>query len=311
MTTKKINLEMGVFRAAEIIDTPEPVTVVSDILPAGLTILAAAPKSGKSLLALDLLLAVTQGLPVLGQKAAKGEGLYLSLEGGRVGLARRLRQKLAGKAVPEGLFMATEWAPAGKGGIERLEAWLDLHPECRLVVIDTLAAWRGEIRQARGQIYDSEYAEMAALEKLAVSRQIAVLVVAHTTKRECEDAVQTVGGTSGITGGADAVWILARRRATAEAKLFVTGREIEETELEILLEDGTWTMPEVNGEPDLNPGRLAIVELIKHTPMTPAQIAKTLDRNDGTVRWHLSQMSTDGLVRKNADGTYTAARRAA
>ena len=54
--------------------------IVQRMVPCGLTVLAGAPKRGKSWLALALGLAVASGSDFLGQKTQQGSVLYLDLE---------------------------------------------------------------------------------------------------------------------------------------------------------------------------------------------------------------------------------------
>lgn len=72
----------GVFTAAELdrMDLPPVQWAVPGLLPAGLSFLVAAPKMGKSWMALDLCLAVASGGEWLGRKVNQGPTLYLDLE---------------------------------------------------------------------------------------------------------------------------------------------------------------------------------------------------------------------------------------
>src|SRR5918995_4663655 len=119
-------------RATELlaIEFPEPRWIVPGIIPEGTTILAGKPKMGKSWLALGT------------KRVERGAVLYLALEDNPRRLQSRLKKLLAGGAAPEGLELATEWPRLGDGGLDALEAWLNTHPDARLVVIDTLAKFR-------------------------------------------------------------------------------------------------------------------------------------------------------------------------
>ena len=76
------------------------------------------------------------------QKVERGAVLYLALEDNPRRLQSRLKKLLPGGTAPEGLELATAWPRLGDGGLDALEAWLNAHPDARLVVIDTLAKFR-------------------------------------------------------------------------------------------------------------------------------------------------------------------------
>lgn len=71
---------------------PKPIEIVEDLLLAGLTLLASAPKVGKSWLAYQFAVAVATGGEVLGKRASQGDVLYLALEDGEYRAHTRGRQ---------------------------------------------------------------------------------------------------------------------------------------------------------------------------------------------------------------------------
>lgn len=216
---------------------PDIQWVVSGIIPEGATVLAGRPKMGKSWLALQLALTIAQGGTALGKIAVEpGDVLYLALEDGPRRLQKRL-QKLLGVTgtsalIPASLHLATVWPRASEGGVEALIEWLDLHPDARLIVIDTLARIRDKRRGDVG-VYEEDYEAIATFQQ----RSVAIKLVTHTRKPKNNgetDLLDEVQNSTGLTGAADAVLVLKRARYAREAKLFVTGRDVDEREIPLV-----------------------------------------------------------------------------
>ncbi len=288
-------------------DFPPPAWAVPGVIPEGLTLLAGAPKLGKSWLALNLAAAVAAGGRALGRvQVDQGEVLYLALEDPPRRLASRLRLILNGDAAPHGLTFETEWPPLADGGADQLDAWLAEHPGRRLVVVDVVARVRGQVDD-RVNRYDADYHAMAELKKLADRHGVAILVLHHTRKAGAEDYLDTVSGTHGLAGAADAVAVMTRARTSADAVLQVTGRDVEERSYALRFSPsiGTWTLldepPEVL---EMGDTRRRIHALLEDAgPMTPKQIAEALGLDANTAKVTAWRMAEKGQL-DTADGQY-------
>lgn len=223
-----------------------PRWAIDDLLPEGLTILAGDPKIGKSWMALDIAVAISRGEKVLGEyDTTHGEVLYLALEDSE----RRLQGRLNAIADDDktyqnrNLYYQTEIPPMMQGGIAALEHWLDAHPDCRLVIIDTLARFM-PIAEKGVNAYQADYAVVSRLQKIALKYRIALVCVHHLRKSKTGDVFEAISGSSGITGPADANWVLQRPRTETVGKLTVTGRDIEEMALSAHFNKDTcrWTI---------------------------------------------------------------------
>jgi len=195
---------LGIVSAADLMarEFPEPTWVVAPYLCEGVAIVAGAPKIGKSWLALGLALAVASGTRALdgGADVEAGEVLYLALEDNDRRLQHRMRMILGGKLAPSRLHLVTRWKRNNEGGIEDLKAWLELHPNARLMVIDTLAKVR-ERRRRNGNIYEEDYDAITALKDLADEHGVCILLVHHTRKSEAVDVVDEVNGATEADSG--------------------------------------------------------------------------------------------------------------
>jgi hypothetical protein len=87
---------------------------------------------------------------------------------------------------------------------------------------------------------------MAAFKELADEHTVPFLVPHHTRKADAEDFLETVSGSHGLAGAADAVSVLTRSRGSADATLSITGRDVEEGQyaLRFSPEIGTWALLE-------------------------------------------------------------------
>lgn len=299
------------FTASELMEMElPPVTwTVPDILPEGVTILGGKPKMGKSWMAYGLTVAVTTGGVALGTKPVEqGAALYLALEDNPRRLRKRLGKLLADGTAPEGLHIWTECPKLDEGGVGEIEEWLSEHPDARLVVIDTLAKVRPH---QRGQnVYQEDYAALEALLPLAAEYGVAILIVHHLRKMDADDPMDTISGSTGLSGGVDGFLILKRDRGKADAYLHVDGRDVEEPAELALRWDAnlaSWTIAGNADEYRMSEERRAIVGLLERSgePMAPKDIAEALGKRESATKMMLRDMVADRQVVNPQRGQYT------
>lgn len=282
---------------------------VPDILPEGLTLLAGKPKMGKSWLALGICLAVASGGVALGTRRVEaGEVLYLALEDNPRRLQRRL-QAMGAEPYPERLHLATEWNNADDGGVKELGEWLSEHPNCRLVVVDTIKKLRSRKRAGKNA-YDIEYEDLEPLLKLTHKHATTIMVVTHFRKdTEVDDPYDAVSGSTGLTGAVDGVMLLQGERGAADAFLYVDGRDIENSQDYALRWDNhikNWSIQGDAPKYRMSQERREIVEVLeKNAPMGPKAIAEVLDKNVSTIKNLLSKMVKDRQVKNIGSGLYS------
>ena len=206
----------------------EPLTfILDDVLPVGVAVLAGKPKAGKSWFSLDCGLAVAEGGDALGYwQVQQGEVLYLALEDGDRRMQERIRKLLGDEPWPDTFHYATEWPRLDQGGKEKLAEFLESHPQTRLVVIDTYEKVRPTPAKNKG-VYSTDYDAGALLKPLAETHNVAILLNHHVRKTPDDDPVAEVSGSFGFTGALDTILVLRRGRGQAQAKLHITGRDIE------------------------------------------------------------------------------------
>lgn len=304
-----VNLPSG-FSAQELINREfsDPVWVIPDLLPEGLVILAGRPKIGKSWLALNIAVAVASGGVALGQiKVEKGNVLYLALEDSPRRLKSRLTSVLQGGAAPEELHFYTEFPRLDQGGLQTLEEAVTGH-QAKLIIVDTLGKVRPPGRK-NADLYQQDYGTISSLKTVADRNHAALLLVHHLNKGTHLDPLDTISGTTGLSGAADTIWVLKKDRGKADAILFATGRDIEEKELALKFDTLTMSW-QILGEAEeyrLSEERRQIIQVLKENggPLSPKEIALALGRPYGAVAKLLHVMVRGGAVKAETYGKYT------
>ena len=216
---------------------------VPGLMPAGLGIIAAPPKAGKSLLVLDWMLAAALGGQALGAipVGAARDVLYLALEDGDRRLQDRCRQLLAEREpIPDRLRYILAVPPGEVLAVIRHA--LGRHPATRLIVLDTLGRimplpFQGETT------YQRDYRVAVALKRIADERPgLTIVVIHHTRKAFADDFIDSISGTHGLAGAADTIIMLSRSRGKAEGILRVTGRDVLEADYAVKFCDGAWSL---------------------------------------------------------------------
>lgn len=289
------------------------------VLPEGVTLLVSPPKVGKTRLATQLTIAVVSGGYALNHPdttCRPTEVLYLILESGNRRAQKDLKQ-LGGDAPPvvDRLHVAADWRRLSEGGAADLERWLDAHPAVKLVVIDTLAAVRNAGHGGSGFLYSEDYLVGSTIKRIADQRGVSVVLIHHSRKADAEDVLDTVSGSTGVTGSVDHILVIKRQRLEQDGTLTLISRDFEDRELALRYQSGLWSLLGATGEvirqdPDWkgdgqSDARREILALLRREPMTPAELAEVLGKNRSTVRNLLVKMVEAGLVDRRMDGAYT------
>ena len=123
-----------------------------------------------------------------------------------------------------------------------LKDYLKDYPDSRLIVIDTLQKVR---TASKDNAYASDYGDISLIKDFADRHSLAVIVVHHIRKQNDSDVFNKVSGTTGLTGSADATFVLEKeKRASDTAKLYVTGRDTPYQEYTLRFRDCRWELVE-------------------------------------------------------------------
>lgn len=238
----------------------------------------------------------------------QGHVLYLALEDPGRRLQKRLRQVMAEGPTPSHLTFIPEWPRLDITGLKMLEAWIAAHPGVRMVILDVFARIRPPADESTG-IYASDYAALVPLKDIADRHGIAVVVIHHTRKQKAEDFLDTLSGTQGIAGAADTVVTMERLRGSADAKLNVTGRDVEEASYPMSFDArlGLWTLLEGPAEDyELSETRRRIKAFVTATPdQRTKDIAAGTGLECEVVKKTCQRMASDGQLVTLGDGIYS------
>lgn len=225
----------------------KPCFVVDGLIPTGLILFCGSQKIGKSWLMLKLCLCVSQGLSFWDMPTQKSDVLYLCLEDTFYRIQDRLF-KLTDEASGR-LHFAVASCKLSDGLMGQLEEYLQAYPDSRLIVIDTLQKVR---TASKDNAYANDYGDISLIKAFADKHSLAVVVVHHIRKQNDSDVFNQVSGTTGLTGSADATFVLEKEtRASDTAKLFCVGRDIEYQEFTLRFRECSWELVERKGQQQL------------------------------------------------------------
>jgi hypothetical protein len=293
-------------------DIPKPVWLVRNYVPEGLTLLAGAPKIGKSWLTLQLAAGVasTQGY-FLGIEPVENHGnvLYLALEDSMSRIQSRI-----GTVCPDGnysdrLEFWEDCPRLAQGGLVKIEGWIKNQPEPRLVIIDVLEKVRA-VPDKYKTAYTQDYDELSLLKNLCKKYSISIVLVDHKRKAEADDIMNTIHGSVGKQGAPDGLLIITRPRSERIGTLSRTGKDFEQEDdmaIEFDIEQhGGWRLIGDAQSHLMTEQRQKIIKLLEDTnePMTPKQMADELVANPATIRGALRRMVIEEVIKQFGRGQY-------
>jgi len=213
--------------------------LIDGFMGRGVYLLAGSPKIGKSWLVLWLAHRISLGEDIWGFKTRQCGVLYISLEDPERRVQSRVAEVTRGET--GNLWFATEAELIGKGFEEQVVGFLTEHPDVRFIIVDTLQ----KIRQVRTDqySYSRDYEVISMMKSLADRFNITILLVHHTRKAGASDPFSLISGTTGLSGGVDGSLVMIKDdRMDNRAKLYITGRDTLDMELELIFDraSSTW-----------------------------------------------------------------------
>lgn len=290
-------------------DYADPRWIVPGIWSEGLNILAGKPKLGKSMFALNLGITIAGGGKALGDiQTAPGDVLYLALEDKARRIKQRASRMMAGLGVEasQRLKIATSWPRQNNRGQDLIADWADKHCIDRpvLLIVDVWAKFRTP-QPTRGSAYDQDYDAMTQLKDLCDAKGFSCIAVMHCRKGKSEDVIEEVSGTMGLSGASDGIVALSRARNDTQAKIFITGRDVPDTELalEFNTETLTWRSLGLAGKHVDGKLQKSILDYLTRVaqPMHTRDIAAAIGADPESVRVTLWKLHAKQVVTKKGN----------
>lgn len=257
----------------------------------GLTLLASAPKLGKSTLMLQIEAAVATGGEFWGVRVPKAKVLMIDLETNERRLRRKLDEAGVADIEPGMLMYATTW-PRGRAGVDQIAEYVDQHG-IKLVVIDTWQRFR-DAENGKRNAYAADYDALAMVQELCKTRPgLAIVAVHHRRKAASDDPIDSINGSAGLAASADSIWIMSRKGADFVLHVEARDWERDDNEFRIAREDGRWALADA---PRLSQSEL---EVLRHLDLTGGMTGPQLGDALGITR----QAALSRLNRMRAAGT--------
>jgi len=195
---------------------------------------------------------------------------------------------------------------------KQMRAWLKSTDNPQLIVVDTFARVRGRPKRwDTAGLYERDYREVSEMQELAQDFQIAIILVHHTNKGEADDDFRRISGTQGLTGAADAMWLMQTDREKMECTLVMAGREIPDKRYWLKMEPdtGIWICKGTAADMRRKQGELQIIAAIQEIghPSSQQEIASYIGITRQTVNQSIKELLADGIIEKSVTGKYVLA----
>jgi RecA-family ATPase len=287
--------------------------IVEELLPEGLAVLAGRPKVGKSWMALDIAIAVSNGYQTMGFfDTKKHDVFFIPYEDNFRRLQGRINRILGGgitERAPTNLYYPKdnfEFPKLNETGLDEIERIIDNNPNIKLIVVDTLGRGIADKGRKDRSMYHADYELSSAIQKLAISRKICILLLHHTRKEKSENVFDEISGTTGLTAGLDTMLVLKKNEN--KHRLYVTGRDVVENEYNLEFDESNciWRAEKKISEAKLTVEREEIFDLIKSfgRKMKTGEIAEALGKSKSNISKMLGKMVNAGTLISVSYGIY-------
>ena len=273
--------------------------IIKDLLPVGVSLMAAKAKTGKTYFFMQAAIAISKGIPFLGQfETTKGRVLQLALEDPEKRLVTRYQQL---GDYPKGYWYTLEshFPRIGNGFEETVKKHLDEMQDCKLVIIDTLANVM-PTSETKGDTYLKDYQTVTTIKSFANQYpHTAFIFITHMKKGETED-IDSILGSTAISGGFDNLYFLRKAGYNGNATMTMTGKDVaQETHaLQFDKQLTAWQYLGTGEMATMSESRKEVISVIqKHGAETKSDIVQLIDDlNDESAKKLLNRMVKDDIL---------------
>lgn len=293
---------------------PEVKWLIPDFLPSGLTVLAGPAKIGKSLLCLNMAVAICTGGVAFSNREQlripqQRNVTYIEMENGKALLKDRLR-KLSPDVTP---LMIMDKADIDETkfdavGLRRIEKHVR-ETNTELLIVDTWEHVKPEM-EVKGTSYNMDYKSLIPVQKFALDMNISIILVTHTRKAaDLDNPFNQIQGSSGIQAGCDTMMMLSHD--SGSKTLHMTGRRIPAEQYAFTIdENGLWILQGEAQEYYGSELNAAIIEHLEEAGDYGLSIRDIIDltgEKDNTVRSAVFRLLKKGeIVQPRKRGRYFA-----
>lgn len=312
---KGITAERGI----DIMNTeyPKRESIIDDVIPFGLTLLAGEPKAGKSYMMLNLALAASSGGTAWSHYPVESQcgTLYISYESHYREIQERIKEMLGGE-MPDPSFYFWNLAEIEDDfkldalGISQLTQFIKDH-NIRLVIVDVWEKAAPDVK-IRGTSYQEDSAKLAPVSKFCKMNGICVVLIHHTRKGgDPEQEMNEISGSMALRSNPDTTLLLKIHEShMTQRRLLIEGRGIPKDEIAVNIDKhrpGVVSVIDTEEmERTLSPIMERILSVIQRDEiLSLKEIAERVGVEPERIRMPLSRMVQNLHLNRPSHGKYS------
>jgi hypothetical protein len=291
---------------------PEASMLIEGILPtAGASLIVGAAKSGKTLAAAQIGIAIASGAPLYGFYKVLNPGPVLFIEQDDPAGAGSIKTILERSTVPvTGIpFHLVAGVPYQFGG-EFLE-WLEtqiVRLKVQSAIIDSYTAMRGS-RSKGVDIVKAEQSDLTQMDALAKRNNCALQIIHHSSKGSAGlDWSEKAAGTFAMSAATESQMFISRfpELDSPERLVRIRGRHSEDLELVLRFRKETLDYEHVleGGAAILYPDVVQLRTAFGTQPFSPKDMAHATGLGIATVHRHIGRLYRANAIQKRGYGEY-------
>jgi hypothetical protein len=295
------------------LEAPEPSTLIEGLIPStGATLFFAAPKAGKSVVSVQLGIAVASGHALFDYYRTRETGPVLMIPqddpAGAVSVTQIIRRSpVPVDNIPFHVVPRVQYT-FGDPFIEWLEAEIR-RLSVRLCILDSYTSLRGP--RSSNDFVKAEQTDLTMLDELGKRNNCAVVVIHHSSRGAAGlDWTSQAAGSFAMSMAVEAQIHMARYPEldgnAPERLVRVRGRHIGDTEMVLRFRKETLDFEHVleGGAASLYPLMLQIRTEFGCEPFTPKEFTHRTGAARATAHRHINRLFSAGVLIKRGYGEY-------